>query len=80
MHVEYLARALRGLVTTPDPVHPHPRYANLTGHHVSLLYGIPQLITGHSLRPGRQRARRPALAGCIAQVDAGQDRRGIGFG
>jgi hypothetical protein len=80
MHMEHLARALSGLVTTPDPVHPHPWYANLTGHQMSLLYGIPQLITGHSLRHERQRARRPALAACTAPVNAGQDRRGIGFG
>ena len=38
--MDYLARALSGLVTMPDPVHPHTYYANLTDHHVSLLYGI----------------------------------------
>jgi hypothetical protein len=30
--MQYLAHALSGLVTTPDPVHPRTWHGDLTGH------------------------------------------------
>jgi starch synthase len=36
-----------------DVVHSHTWYANLAGHVASLLYGIPHLVTVHSLEPLR---------------------------
>jgi alpha-maltose-1-phosphate synthase len=96
VHVEYLARSLRGLVDLTvhcqgadradaiahrpwdrlagassalqvistdlsmteatggaDLVHSHTWYANLAGHLSSLLYGIPHVLTAHSLEPLR---------------------------
>jgi alpha-maltose-1-phosphate synthase len=96
VHVEYLARSLRGLVNLTvhcqgadradaiahrpwdrlagassalqvissdlsmteaaggaDLVHSHTWYANLAGHLSSLLYGIPHVLTAHSLEPLR---------------------------
>jgi alpha-maltose-1-phosphate synthase len=96
VHVEYLARALSGLVDLTvhcqgadrpdaiahrpwdrlagassalqvistdlsmteaaggaDLVHSHTWYANLAGHLSSLLYGIPHVLTAHSLEPLR---------------------------
>jgi alpha-maltose-1-phosphate synthase len=36
-----------------DLVHSHTWYANLAGHLASLLYGVPHLVTVHSLEPLR---------------------------
>ena len=36
-----------------DLVHSHTWYANLAGHLASLLYGIPHVVTVHSLEPLR---------------------------
>ena len=36
-----------------DLVHSHTWYANLAGHLAKLLYGIPHVITAHSLEPRR---------------------------
>ena len=44
-----MAAALGG----PDVVHSHTWYANLAGHVASLLYGVPHVVTAHSLEPLR---------------------------
>ncbi|MFN8188980.1 MAG: glycogen synthase [Nocardioidaceae bacterium] len=36
-----------------DLVHSHTWYANMAGHLASLLYGVPHVITAHSLEPMR---------------------------
>jgi starch synthase len=36
-----------------DIVHSHTWYTNLAGHLAKLLYGVPQVITAHSLEPRR---------------------------
>lgn len=36
-----------------DVVHSHTWYANLAGHFAKLLYGVPHVITAHSLEPLR---------------------------
>ncbi|MGO8883063.1 MAG: glycosyltransferase, partial [Streptosporangiaceae bacterium] len=36
-----------------DVVHSHTWYANLAGHLASLLYGVPHVMTAHSLEPLR---------------------------
>ena len=36
-----------------DLVHSHTWYANLGGHVASLLYGVPHVVTVHSLEPLR---------------------------
>ena len=36
-----------------DLVHSHTWYANFAGHVASLLYGVPHVITAHSLEPLR---------------------------
>jgi starch synthase len=36
-----------------DLVHSHTWYANLAGHLAGLLYGVPQVVTAHSLEPLR---------------------------
>ncbi|MGI8696402.1 MAG: glycogen synthase [Mycobacteriales bacterium] len=36
-----------------DVVHSHTWYANLAGHLAALLYGIPHVVTAHSLEPRR---------------------------
>jgi starch synthase len=36
-----------------DLVHSHTWYANLAGHLAKLLYGIPHVVTSHSLEPSR---------------------------
>ena len=36
-----------------DLVHSHTWYANAAGHLASLLYGIPHVVTAHSLEPLR---------------------------
>jgi len=40
-------------VAGADVVHSHTWYANLAGHLASLLYGIPHVVTMHSLEPLR---------------------------
>lgn len=37
----------------PDLAHSHTWYANMAGHLAKLLYGIPHVITAHSLEPRR---------------------------
>lgn len=44
-----MAAALGGA----DLVHSHTWYANMAGHVASLLYGIPHVVTAHSLEPRR---------------------------
>ena len=39
--------------STADVVHSHTWYANLAGHLAKLLYGIPHVMTSHSLEPLR---------------------------
>ena len=36
-----------------DLVHSHTWYANLAGHLAKLLYGVPHVVTSHSLEPQR---------------------------
>src|SRR5258705_2937294 len=36
-----------------DVVHSHTWYANLAGHVAKLLYGVPHIVTAHSLEPLR---------------------------
>lgn len=36
-----------------DVVHTHTWYANMAGHFASLMYGIPHIVTAHSLEPLR---------------------------
>ena len=36
-----------------DVVHSHTWYANMAGHTASLLYGLPHVISAHSLEPLR---------------------------
>src|SRR6185437_3348974 len=40
-------------VAGADVVHSHTWYANFAGHLSSLLYGIPHIVTAHSLEPLR---------------------------
>ncbi|HKT56608.1 MAG TPA: glycogen synthase [Microbacterium sp.] len=42
-----------GGVAGADVVHSHTWYANFAGHVASLLYGIPHVVTAHSLEPLR---------------------------
>jgi starch synthase len=39
--------------TVPDIVHSHTWYANLAGHLASVRYGVPHVLTAHSLEPLR---------------------------
>ncbi|NLT53869.1 MAG: glycogen synthase [Actinomycetales bacterium] len=45
--------AMAGDCEGADVVHSHTWYANLAGHVGGLLYGIPHVITAHSLEPRR---------------------------
>ena len=45
--------ALAAAVSDRELVHSHTRYANLGGHLAKLLYGIPHVMTAHSLEPLR---------------------------
>ena len=36
-----------------DLVHSHTWYANMAGHFAKLLYGVPHVVTAHSLEPRR---------------------------
>jgi starch synthase len=42
-----------GALGAADIVHSHTWYANLAGHLASLMYGIPHVVTAHSLEPLR---------------------------
>jgi len=45
--------SMTAAVAAADLVHSHTWYANLAGHLASLLYGIPHVVTVHSLEPLR---------------------------
>ena len=45
--------AMTAAVTGAQVVHSHTWYANLAGHLSSLLYGVPHVMTAHSLEPLR---------------------------
>jgi starch synthase len=45
--------SMTAAVASADLVHSHTWYANLAGHLASLLYGIPHVMTAHSLEPLR---------------------------
>jgi alpha-maltose-1-phosphate synthase len=45
--------AMTAAVSGADVVHSHTWYANLAGHLSSLLYGVPHVMTAHSLEPLR---------------------------
>ncbi len=45
--------AMTAAVGGADLVHSHTWYANLAGHVSSLLYGVPHVLTAHSLEPLR---------------------------
>jgi starch synthase len=45
--------AMTATVSGADLVHSHTWYANLAGHLASLLYGVPHVMTVHSLEPLR---------------------------
>ncbi len=45
--------SMTAAVTGAELVHSHTWYANLAGHLSSLLYGIPHVLTAHSLEPLR---------------------------
>ena len=45
--------SMTAAVAGADLVHSHTWYANLAGHVAALLYGIPHVVTAHSLEPLR---------------------------
>ena len=45
--------AALGRGSVPDLVHSHTWYANTAGHLAKLLYGVPHVVTAHSLEPLR---------------------------
>ena len=45
--------SIAGAVADRDVVHSHTWYANMAGHLAKLLYGIPHVMTSHSLEPLR---------------------------
>jgi starch synthase len=45
--------SMTAAVSGTDLVHSHTWYANLAGHLASLLYGVPHVVTMHSLEPLR---------------------------
>ena len=45
--------SMTAAVTSADLVHSHTWYANLGGHLAALLYGVPHVVTMHSLEPLR---------------------------
>src|SRR5580693_3638461 len=45
--------SMTAAVGTAELVHSHTWYANLAGHLAALLYGIPHVVTMHSLEPLR---------------------------
>ncbi len=46
-------RMTAGINPDSDLVHSHTWYANLAGHLAKLLYGVPHVVTAHSLEPLR---------------------------
>jgi alpha-maltose-1-phosphate synthase len=42
-----------GVAEDSDVVHSHTWYANMAGHWAKLLYGVPHVVTAHSLEPFR---------------------------
>jgi starch synthase len=53
LHVLSTNIALTALAEGRDIVHSHTWYANMTGHLSKLLYGIPHVVSAHSLEPFR---------------------------
>ena len=49
--------AMAAALRDADVVHTHTWYANLAGHLSKLTYGIPHVMTSHSLEPLRPRSR-----------------------
>jgi starch synthase len=45
--------AIADQLSSVDLVHSHTWYANMAGHSASLLYGIPHIVSAHSLEPLR---------------------------
>ena len=45
--------SMTGAVAGVDLVHSHTWYANMAGHWSKLLYGVPHVVTAHSLEPQR---------------------------
>jgi starch synthase len=45
--------SMTSAIAATDLVHSHTWYANLAGHLASMLYGIPHVVTAHSLEPLR---------------------------
>jgi starch synthase len=45
--------SMTAAVSSADLVHSHTWYANLAGHLAALLYGVPHVVTTHSLEPHR---------------------------
>ena len=45
--------SMTAAVASADLVHSHTWYANLAGHLAALLYGVPHVVTMHSLEPLR---------------------------
>ncbi|HEY2552174.1 MAG TPA: glycogen synthase [Streptosporangiaceae bacterium] len=45
--------SMTAAVAAADIVHSHTWYANLAGHLAALLYGVPHVLTAHSLEPLR---------------------------
>lgn len=45
--------AIADSLSSVDVVHTHTWYANMAGHLASLMYGIPHIVTAHSLEPLR---------------------------
>ena len=45
--------SMTSAVGSAEVVHSHTWYTNLAGHLASLLYGVPHLVTVHSLEPLR---------------------------
>ena len=45
--------SMTSAVAAADLVHSHTWYANLAGHLAALLYGVPHVVTMHSLEPLR---------------------------
>jgi alpha-maltose-1-phosphate synthase len=45
--------SITGAVAGTELVHSHTWYANMAGHWAKLLYGVPHVVTAHSLEPRR---------------------------
>jgi starch synthase len=51
-----------------DLVHSHTWYANLAGHLAGLLYGVPHVLTAHSLEPLSSWCERTAIEAAAAVI------------